>query len=241
MCTFNPLVELMVTCNFRGWVQRGKRPVISCLSVWKMRSHTSMFTKTVDIWTFWPAFEDYPPLCLSFTIYMEVACNQLFGAGQGSMIAAPDPNRMFSVKKAELVVFNRDVQELLTDFETMTDIVKVQPDVKCHSSIFKQTLITCCFYCTTGTWRGRATRLPGPLHSQRDGESLRSLWSHIIFQSARPGSDLLQPTQRREPAHRPCYGSLPHRLRFHSFFSPITEKWKTGLGCMNMSGNVKLK
>ncbi|CAF98334.1 unnamed protein product, partial [Tetraodon nigroviridis] len=60
----------------------------------------------------------------SITVYMEVACNQLFGAGQGSMIAAPDPNRMFSVKKAELVVFNRDVQELLTDFETMTDIVK---------------------------------------------------------------------------------------------------------------------
>lgn len=66
---------------------------------------------------------------------MEVACNQLFGAGQGSMIAAPDPNRMFSVKKAELVVFNRDVQELLTDFETMTDIVKVQPQ-KCLSFFF---------------------------------------------------------------------------------------------------------
>lgn len=64
---------------------------------------------------------------------MEVACNQLFGAGQGSMIAAPDPNRMFSVKKAELVVFNRDVQELLTDFEMMTDIVKVRPQ-KCLSS-----------------------------------------------------------------------------------------------------------
>eukprot|EP00066_Takifugu_rubripes_P004327 XP_003967613.1 PREDICTED: alpha-mannosidase 2C1 isoform X1 [Takifugu rubripes] len=60
----------------------------------------------------------------SITVYMEVACNQLFGAGQGSMISAPDPNRMFSVKKAELVVFNRGVQELLTDFETLTDIVK---------------------------------------------------------------------------------------------------------------------
>lgn len=64
---------------------------------------------------------------------MEVACNQLFGAGQGSTIAAPDPNRMFSVKKAELVVFNRDVQELLTDFEMMTDIVKVQPQKRLSS------------------------------------------------------------------------------------------------------------
>uniref|UniRef100_A0A673CR29 alpha-mannosidase n=1 Tax=Sphaeramia orbicularis TaxID=375764 RepID=A0A673CR29_9TELE len=60
----------------------------------------------------------------SVTLYVEMACNGLFGAGQGSMIAAPDPNRTFSVQKAELGVFNRDVQELLTDFEMLVDIVK---------------------------------------------------------------------------------------------------------------------
>lgn len=57
-----------------------------------------------------------------------MACNTLFGAGQGSMIAAPDPSRKFSVQKAELVVFNRDVRELVTDFEMLVDIVKVQPN-----------------------------------------------------------------------------------------------------------------
>uniref|UniRef100_A0A673CTM3 alpha-mannosidase n=1 Tax=Sphaeramia orbicularis TaxID=375764 RepID=A0A673CTM3_9TELE len=62
----------------------------------------------------------------SVTLYVEMACNGLFGAGQGSMIAAPDPNRTFSVQKAELGVFNRDVQELLTDFEMLVDIVKAQ-------------------------------------------------------------------------------------------------------------------
>uniref|UniRef100_A0A671UTI6 Alpha-mannosidase 2C1 n=1 Tax=Sparus aurata TaxID=8175 RepID=A0A671UTI6_SPAAU len=62
----------------------------------------------------------------SITLYVEVACNGLFGAGQGSMIAAPDPNRKFSVQKAQLVVFNRDVQEVLTDFEMLVDIVKAQ-------------------------------------------------------------------------------------------------------------------
>lgn len=41
------------------------------------------------------------------------------------MIAAPDPNRRFTLQKAELVVFNRDVRELLTDFEMLVDIVKV--------------------------------------------------------------------------------------------------------------------
>lgn len=61
-----------------------------------------------------------------------MACNGLFGAGQGSMIAAPDPNRMFSVQKAELVVFNRNVRELLTDFEMLVDIVKVHPRRTVH-------------------------------------------------------------------------------------------------------------
>ncbi|KAM4618384.1 alpha-mannosidase 2C1 [Polymixia lowei] len=60
----------------------------------------------------------------SVTLYVELACNGLFGAGQGSMIAAPDPSRKYSVQKAELVVFNRDVRELLTDFEMLVDIVK---------------------------------------------------------------------------------------------------------------------
>lgn len=44
------------------------------------------------------------------------------------MIAAPDPNRMFSVQKAELVVFHREVREVLTDFEMLIDIVKVRPN-----------------------------------------------------------------------------------------------------------------
>lgn len=42
------------------------------------------------------------------------------------MIAPPDPNRKFSVQKAELFVFNRDVRELLTDFEMLVDIVNVR-------------------------------------------------------------------------------------------------------------------
>uniref|UniRef100_A0A6Q2XDK7 alpha-mannosidase n=1 Tax=Esox lucius TaxID=8010 RepID=A0A6Q2XDK7_ESOLU len=61
----------------------------------------------------------------SMTLYIELACNGLFGAGQGSMIAAPDPDRKYSVQKAELVVFNQEVRELLTDFEMLVDIVKL--------------------------------------------------------------------------------------------------------------------
>lgn len=64
-------------------------------------------------------------LSLSFTLYVEMACNGLFGAGKGSMIAAPDPDRMYTLQSAELVVFNHDTRELLTDFEMLIDVVKV--------------------------------------------------------------------------------------------------------------------
>lgn len=62
----------------------------------------------------------------SLTLYVELACNGLFGAGKGSMIAPPDPDKKFSLQKAELVVFNREVHELLVDFEILLDMAKVK-------------------------------------------------------------------------------------------------------------------
>ncbi|XP_054858782.1 alpha-mannosidase 2C1 [Eublepharis macularius] len=59
------------------------------------------------------------------TLYVEVACNGLFGAGKGSMIAPPDPDKKFLLHKAELVVFNKDVHELLIDFEILLDMAKL--------------------------------------------------------------------------------------------------------------------
>ncbi|XP_007525848.2 alpha-mannosidase 2C1 isoform X1 [Erinaceus europaeus] len=60
----------------------------------------------------------------SLTLYVEVACNGLLGAGKGSMIAAPDPEKMFQVNRAELAVFRRDVHKLLVDLELLLGIAK---------------------------------------------------------------------------------------------------------------------
>ncbi|XP_074773841.1 alpha-mannosidase 2C1 isoform X3 [Athene noctua] len=60
----------------------------------------------------------------SLTLYVELACNGLFGAGKGSLIAPPDPDRRFTLSKAELVVFNRDVYELLMDLEILLDMAQ---------------------------------------------------------------------------------------------------------------------
>uniref|UniRef100_A0A2K5S0C2 Alpha-mannosidase 2C1 n=1 Tax=Cebus imitator TaxID=2715852 RepID=A0A2K5S0C2_CEBIM len=62
----------------------------------------------------------------SLTLYVEVACNGLLGAGKGSMIAAPDPEKMFQLSRAELAVFHRDVHNLLVDLELLLGIAKAQ-------------------------------------------------------------------------------------------------------------------
>ncbi|XP_054987726.1 alpha-mannosidase 2C1 isoform X1 [Sorex araneus] len=60
----------------------------------------------------------------SLTLYVEVACNGLLGAGKGSLIAAPDPEKTFQVSRAELAVFRRDVHKLLVDLELLLGIAK---------------------------------------------------------------------------------------------------------------------
>lgn len=150
----NPSLDFIETSNvwtFRASLKRVKRRVTSYLTVWKMRSHTGQLTKT---WVHCslPTKSAHIFLFFSVTLYVEVACNGLFGAGQGSMIAAPDPNRKFSVQKAELVVFNQDVRELLTDFEMLIDIVKVQSHKTVHVgtllyfSSMKANITFCCFF-----------------------------------------------------------------------------------------------
>uniref|UniRef100_A0A8D2C5J8 alpha-mannosidase n=1 Tax=Sus scrofa TaxID=9823 RepID=A0A8D2C5J8_PIG len=62
----------------------------------------------------------------SLTLYVEVACNGLLGAGKGSMIASPDPEKMFRVSRAELAVFHQDVHKLLVDLELLLGIAKAQ-------------------------------------------------------------------------------------------------------------------
>lgn len=61
----------------------------------------------------------------SLTLYIEVACNGLLGAGKGSMIAAPDPEKIFRLSQAELAVFHRDVHKLLVDLELLLGMAKV--------------------------------------------------------------------------------------------------------------------
>uniref|UniRef100_A0AAY5ER63 alpha-mannosidase n=1 Tax=Electrophorus electricus TaxID=8005 RepID=A0AAY5ER63_ELEEL len=113
----------------------------------------------------------------SITLYVELACNGLFGAGQGSFIAAPDPNRKYTLQKAELVVFNRDVQELLTDFEMLVDIVKMlgEEDQRGYQALFTANeMVNLCDPTDPDSFSS-ARSLAQKFFSQRNGQS-----QHIV-------------------------------------------------------------
>ncbi|XP_060770876.1 alpha-mannosidase 2C1 [Neoarius graeffei] len=113
----------------------------------------------------------------SMTLYVELACNGLFGAGQGSMIAAPDPNRKYTLHKAELVVFNQAVQELLIDFEMLVDIVKVlgEGDQRGYQALFTANeMVNLCDPANPSTFSS-AHNLAQNFFNQRNGQS-----QHIV-------------------------------------------------------------
>nr|6LZ1_A Chain A, Ams1 [Schizosaccharomyces pombe 972h-]6LZ1_B Chain B, Ams1 [Schizosaccharomyces pombe 972h-]6LZ1_C Chain C, Ams1 [Schizosaccharomyces pombe 972h-]6LZ1_D Chain D, Ams1 [Schizosaccharomyces pombe 972h-] len=61
------------------------------------------------------------------TFYIEMACNGMFGTGAGSQIAPPDPNRYFTLTKADLVAPNLPAMALAYDFLLMQQCVKQLP------------------------------------------------------------------------------------------------------------------
>lgn len=164
------------------------------------------------------------------TLYVELACNGLFGAGQGSMIAAPDPNRKYTLNTAELVVFNQDVQDLLTDFEMLVDIVKVSGTVwmSCHKDWITRQIFelnfhkkvwhldysSSGFYFNAGARGRRPTWISGLVYSEWDGKSVWPNQSQLFLFSTQPGSKFLQPEEWTKPTHCACHGPLSHWHRF---------------------------
>lgn len=113
----------------------------------------------------------------SITLYVEMACNGLFGAGKGSMIAPPDPNRKFTLQRAELVVFNRDVHELLVDFEILLDMVKLlgEENQRSFQALYTANqMVNLCNPSDPSTYAA-AHKLASDFFSQKNGDS-----QHVI-------------------------------------------------------------
>ncbi|GAB0193978.1 alpha-mannosidase 2C1 [Grus japonensis] len=113
----------------------------------------------------------------SLTLYVELACNGLFGAGKGSMIAPPDPDRRFTLSKAELVVFNRNVYELLVDLEILLDMAKLlgeENQRSFHALYTANQMINVCDVTDPSTFPA-ARDLAAAIFSQRNGESQHTI------------------------------------------------------------------
>ncbi|NXS58299.1 MA2C1 mannosidase, partial [Brachypteracias leptosomus] len=113
----------------------------------------------------------------SLTLYVELACNGLFGAGEGSMIAPPDPDRRFTLSKAELVVFNRDVYELLVDLEILQDMAKLlgEENQRSFQALYTANqMINVCDVTDPSTFPA-ARGLAAAIFSQRNGESQHTI------------------------------------------------------------------
>ncbi|KAI9329689.1 galactose mutarotase-like domain-containing protein [Zopfochytrium polystomum] len=62
-------------------------------------------------------------------LYIEIACNTLFGNGRnGGGINPPDPSKQFTLKAAELRVPHREAFDLLWDFEVILGMAKDLPE-----------------------------------------------------------------------------------------------------------------
>lgn len=208
----------------RAWLKRVKRRVTSCLRVWETRSHTGQSTTiwvpaaSVHIPSYWSALwniHTFP--CSSVSPFM------WRWPVTGSLELAKAPwlqpliqTESFLCKRQSLWCLTGTYVScwlILSCWPTLWRYTQPKTLLYFRSGLMKINIGFPCFPSFPGTRRGRTTKLPGSLHCQWDGEPLWPLWSQLVLQSTQSGSELLQPAERRKPAHSSCNGSLPHRLR----------------------------
>ena len=77
----------------------------------------------------WVVPEDYREFGTQQTIYIEIACNLLFGNPTGGdVIQPPDPNKYYRLAEADFVVVNTDARALYYDFWIIGDAAREFPD-----------------------------------------------------------------------------------------------------------------
>jgi len=64
----------------------------------------------------------------SVVLYLEMACNGMFGVGKDGMINAPDPNRTFTIKKRKIATLDKEAYDLLMDFKIVSEMAKHLPE-----------------------------------------------------------------------------------------------------------------
>ncbi|KAF4176556.1 hypothetical protein CNMCM8927_000730 [Aspergillus lentulus] len=75
-------------------------------------------------WIIPPRFRDGK----EHTFYLEMACNGMFGLGKGARNQPPDPDRYFTLEKAEIVAVNQEARALYFDFSVISEAARQFPE-----------------------------------------------------------------------------------------------------------------
>ncbi|OGE50959.1 hypothetical protein PENARI_c015G12492 [Penicillium arizonense] len=75
-------------------------------------------------WIIPPRFKDGK----EHTFYLEMACNGMFGLGKGARNQPPDPDRYFTLEKAEIVAVNKEARALYFDYSVISDAARQFPE-----------------------------------------------------------------------------------------------------------------
>ena len=58
-----------------------------------------------------------------------MACNGLFGIGEGTMISPPSSDRYFDLSMVEIAVFDRDCYQLILDLTMLIGMAQVSRNI----------------------------------------------------------------------------------------------------------------
>ncbi|KAK7493075.1 hypothetical protein BaRGS_00015596 [Batillaria attramentaria] len=109
--------------------------------------------------------------CLRHEIYVEMACNGLFGAGE-HLIQAPDPNKQFTLECVDIATFDRDVYSLILDMEILHGMAKELPEAdRGFQALYAANdFVTACTVTDKSTYK-RAHEIAEKFFSQRNGDT----------------------------------------------------------------------
>ncbi|KAL5009992.1 hypothetical protein ScPMuIL_012297 [Solemya velum] len=115
---------------------------------------------------------------LSYKLYIEMACNGLFGAGNGVFLNEPDNNRMFTLSQAEVAVFNRSAYTLIMDLQVLYGMAKHLPEdttERGYQALYTANhIINTCDVNDSSTFL-RCHQIADKFFKQRNGDSQHSI------------------------------------------------------------------
>lgn len=115
--------------------------------------------------------------CLHHEFFIEMACNHIFGAGSPTMISAPDPKKMFTLKKADIAVYDREVDGLVTDLQLLTEMARELPKdgIRSYEALYAANEIVNCIDINDRSTLKAAKEIADRFFGQRNGESQHTI------------------------------------------------------------------